>query len=154
MEKDEAVYKTSLLLVQHFRNMNSHSEVRKKKSLGQSGFHTRVFSHMLHPEKEFVFLGISTELKKDERHHPEHVVPCVVLITECRRLIEESHPDEYIAKLLQKHWKVAHITKEQAKKLDEKPLSLKSSMPDGWNFETGDTLARLEKAGIVLKSCE
>lgn len=143
MNREEAVYKTCLLLVQHFRNMSSHSDMRNTESLGQAGFHTRIFSHMLHPEKEFVFAGISTELKVGEKHHSEHVVPCVVLITECRRLINNNHSDEYIAKLLQKHWKVAHITKEESQKLDlNKALGLKSTMPEGWNFETGNTLAR------------
>jgi len=105
---------------------------------------------MLHPEKEFVYLGVSTELNNGEKHHHEHVVPCVVLIVECFRLINENHSDEYIAELLKKHWKVAHITKNQALKLDQE-LRLKNTMPKEWSFETGDTLARLKVAGIVLR---
>lgn len=104
---------------------------------------------MLHPEKEFVLIGTSIEAAQEKIPYPEHVVPCAVLISECRRLILENFADAHIAELLQKHWKIAHITKEQAKKLDTE-LRLKSVMPADWNFETGNTLARLEKAEIHL----
>jgi hypothetical protein len=144
VNKEDLVSATCLLLVRHFRNLIAHNGY---------GIHTRVFQHMLHPEKEFVFSGVSTELKNGDEHHHEHVVPCVVLISECCRLINENHPDEYIAELLKKHWKVAHITKDQALKLDQK-LRLKTTMPKEWKFEAGDTLARFNEAGIMLKDGE
>lgn len=150
MDKEQAIFETCILLVKHFKNMNSHTEYRKKISLGHAGFHTRIFSHILHPEKEFVYVGSSVELNEGEPFHPEHIVPCVVLMNESIRLIKNGHSDEYIAKILQRHWKVAHITKGQAKKLDQE-LGLKTTMPSGWNFETGSSLARLEAAGIKLR---
>lgn len=145
MGKNEVVHETCLLLVRHFRNLIAYGQVSEGY-----GFNTRVFSHMLHPEDKFVFIGTSIDLEEGEKPHPEHVVPCAVLIAECCRLIESNQPDEYIAKLLQKHWKVAHIRKEQAAKLDSKETGLKSTMPPGWSFENGDSLARLEEVRIVL----
>lgn len=141
MDKNEIVYETCILIVRHFRNLITHDGF---------GFHSRIFSHMLHPEKEFVFIGTSGEVTHETPIHPEHVVPCAVLISECRRLILENFSDSEIASLLQKHWKIAHITKQQAIKLDSAPLNLKSKMPPGWNFETGDTVVRLRAAGIEL----
>jgi hypothetical protein len=108
---------------------------------------------MLHPEKEFVYAGhsakVTTETSKRDTH-PEHVVPCATLITECQRLIKAgTHSDEAIAVLLQQHWKVATITKEERVVLDYK-FGYKSNMPTNWTFETGNTFARFVEAEIVL----
>ena len=98
--------------------------------------------------------GMSKQAKAGEPPHPEHVVPCAVLISESFRLIrEQNHSDDEIAKLLQKHWKIATISKSEAKKLDSK-LKLKSRMPKGWCFEDGDTLERLKLAGITIEAKE
>lgn len=76
----------------------------------------------------------------------EHVVPCRTLIVELRRLVIQNFmPDDQIAALLQKNWKVAWITKDQAKQIDK---HYKSEMPNGWKFESGDAMARLK--GIEL----
>ena len=140
MTKDEVVYEACLLLVRHFRNLLLYKI---------NGFNTRIFSHMLHPERDFVFLGTSVEASTASRVHPEHVVPCAVLIVECCRLISAGQPDELVAELLKKHWKIAYITKEQAYELDH-TRKLKSTMPPNWNFETGNTLERLNVANIQL----
>ena len=143
VSKNELVYKTCLLLVQHFRNLLDAKF---------GGFNSRIFQHMLHWEYEFVGIGESIELKDESTFHPEHVVPCAVLISETCRLIELNVlSNEEIATLLQKHWKIAKITKEQAKHIDYK-LGYKSSMPKDWSFETGNTLARLELAKITLET--
>ena len=106
--------------------------------------------HILHPEYKYVGCGISPAVKAGEPKHPEHIVPCAVLVKECFRLIkEQKHSDEEIAKLLQKHWKIATISKAEAKILDSE-LRLKSKMPQGWRFEDGDTFARLKLAGIKI----
>lgn len=144
-ENSDIVLKTCRLLVSHFRNLVEH---------GDLGFHTRLFSHMLHPEPRFVFAGVSQAVTEDTPTHPEHVVPCAKLITECQRLIREGIlSDEEIASLLAKHWKVATITKEEQRRLDYE-LGFKSDMPPEWRFEDGDTFARLSRAGIVLVSRE
>ena len=140
MNKDEVVYETCLLLVRHFKNLLEYKI---------NGFNTRIFSHMLHPERDFVFLGTSVEATTASRLHPEHVVPCAVLIVECCRLISAGKPDAMVAELLKKHWKIAYITKEQAYELDH-TRGWKSTMPPDWNFETGNTLERLDRANIQL----
>ena len=130
--------KTCLLLVSHFRN------------LGARSIHTRLFSHMLHPEAGYVFIGRSQAIGPETPTHPEHVVPCAVLVTECQRMLREGvHAEEQIAALLKRHWKVALITKEEQRRLDCE-LQYKSKMPPGWRFEDGDTFDRFKRAGIVL----
>ena len=143
VDKDDIVYKTCLLLVTHFRNLLVHSE-------DNLGFHTRIFSHFLHPEEKFVFAGKSKMVTSDTPTHPEHVVPCAVLINECKRLINEGQLlDSQIAKLLRKHWRLARITKAEQAKLDFE-LGHKSTMPSGWRFETGNTFERFRLAEIEL----
>ena len=140
MNKEELVNRTCVILVRHFANLVDYGD----------GFHTRIFEHVLHPEYDFVGVGMSQEAVKSEHRYPEHVVPCAVLVQETRRLIEGGkHSVEEIAQLLRKHWKVALLSREQSRYIDHH-LHYKSSMPDGWDFETGDTFARLIAANIVL----
>ncbi|MGD9775172.1 hypothetical protein [Diaphorobacter sp.] len=139
-QQSPVVLKTCTLLISHFRNLREH---------GGGGFHTRLFSHMLHPEHQYVFAGRSITVDQTTPTHPEHVVPCAVLISECQRMIGEDAPDAQIAALLAKHWKVATITKAEQQRLDFE-LGLKSKMPPGWRFEDGDTLARFHAANIYL----
>jgi hypothetical protein len=141
--KDEIVYRTCQVLVRLFRNNYEEDE--------RGCIHTRLFSHILHPETDYVLLGYTEEARLDPKPHLEHVVPCATLVTEVCRLIKEGLlPDDQIASLLQKHWKVAYLSQQQAHCLDH-GLRYKYSMPDGWNFEEGDTYARLIKASIRLE---
>ena len=140
-KRNDIVYETCVILVRHFRNLIKG---------GRRGFHSRIFSYMLHPEDEFVNAGRSVKATTETPTHPEHVVPCAVLISESCRLIEEGAlSDEEIASLLQKHWKIATIAKFEQEYLDSE-LKYKSVMPSGWTFENGDTFARLDEAGISL----
>ena len=142
MDKEKEVYKTALLLVEHFSHCNQR---------GGLGLHSRIFSYMLHPEEEFVAAGQSQAVIDGANHHLEHVVPCAVLISEVNRLINKGMPKEEIAELLTKHWKIVIISKEEAGHLDGKEgLNLKTKMPEGWQFETGDTFRRLELAKINI----
>ena len=142
MEKSESVFRASLLLVKHFKDCLER---------GGKGFHSRIFTYFLHPEADFVGVGQSQEVIDGEPAHPEHVVPCAVLIEEACRLIELGNPEEDIARLMSKHWKIAFISKKQAAHLDSKDgLNMKHSMPSGWYFESGDTYDRLKGAGIDL----
>lgn len=144
-DPSDIVYETSLLLVTHFRNL-----IRLSKN--GYGFNSRIFSHMLHPEKEFIYAGRSEKVTAETPTHPEHVVPCAVLRDECKRLIKAgTHSDEQIALLLQKHWKIAIITKKEQETLDfNSNLGYKSKMPVDWTFETGDTFERFKRANIIL----
>lgn len=142
--KDEIVFRTCQLVVRHIRN---HVEENRE------GIHTRLFSHFLHPETEFVLLGHSPEALASPRDqwHLEHIVPCTALIVNTRRLIEEGRlPDDEISRLLQRHWKLAYITKKQANHLDHE-LKLKWDMPAGWDYEAGDTLHRLKIGHITIE---
>jgi hypothetical protein len=143
MNQEELVYQTCILLIKHFKNLIDAEHI---------GFNSRIFQHMLHWEYDFVGIGHSAEvnLEAEIHPHPEHVVPCAFLIEESRRLIIEGRlSDEEIARLLQKHWKIARITREQARYIDFE-LGYKSTMPPGWSFENGDTLARLNLANIAI----
>jgi hypothetical protein len=143
--KQEIVYRACKTVVQHIKN---HIEEER------GGIHSRLFSHILHPEREFVCVGKSAEVLAGAAVHPEHLVPCIVLIREVRKLLLKKRlADEEIAKLLQKHWKIALISKEQAKYIDFE-LGYRSTMPDGWCFETGDTFERLTAARISLARME
>jgi hypothetical protein len=143
MEKEQVVYRTALQLVEHFSDC---LQTEKR------GVHSRIFSHLLNPEQYFVAIGQSQEVIDGAPPHVEHIVPCAVLINESFKLIENNEPKEDIAKLIVKHWKIAIISKEQAKHLDTKEgLGLKNTMPEGWDYKTGNTYARLEVAGIKLQ---
>lgn len=145
VETEEIHYRACQALVALFRD-----QVEAKLDC----VHTRIFNYVLHPESKYVNCGISPEVKNGGPPHPEHVVPCAVLINESFRLIKEKKKsDDEIAKLLQRHWKIATISKAEAKILDS-DLGLKSRMPEGWRFEDGDTLARLKLAGITIDAKE
>ena len=47
--RDELLYKTCLLLVQHYKNLVEHH----KNNGERMGYHTRLFQHILHPEEAF-----------------------------------------------------------------------------------------------------
>lgn len=143
--KHEVVYRASKTVVQLIRN---HVEEDR------GGIHSRLFSHVLHPEQDFVCIGKSDAVILGASAHPEHLVPCAILIQEVRRLLTEGRlSDDEIAVLLQKHWKIALISKEQARYIDFE-LGYKSRMPDGWSFEAGDMLARLHSANITLAALD
>jgi hypothetical protein len=146
MDKKESVFRASLLLVKHFKDCLDR---------GGKGLHSRVFTYFLHPETEFVGVGQSQEVIDGEPVHPEHLVPCSALIDETCRLIKQEKPEDEIANLLSKHWKIAFISKRQASYIDSKEgLNLKNTMPSGWDFENGDTYERLHRAGITLLPLE
>jgi hypothetical protein len=143
MDKKEAVYRTALQLVEHFTDC---------LQMEKRGVHSRIFPHLLNPEQYFVSVGQSQEVIDGAKSHVEHIVPCVVIIKESFKLIEDNFPKDEIARLIVKHWKIAFISKDQAKHLDTKAgADLKNTMPDNWDYKTGSTFARLDKAGIKLQ---
>jgi hypothetical protein len=141
IDEEEIVFRACKALVGLFRDQIES---------GRRCVHSRIFNYVLHPEEEYVQCGRSRALKAGDKPHPEHVVPCKVLQDECFRLIEHGTlTDSEIATLLQRHWKIAKITKEEARRLDSE-MKLKSSMPGNWRFEDGDTFARFEVANISI----
>jgi hypothetical protein len=142
MDKKGAVYRAGLQLVEHFTDC---------LQMEKRGVHSRIFSLLLNPEQYFVSVGQSQEVIDGAQSHVEHIVPCVVIIKESIKLIEDNFPKDEIAKLIVKHWKIAIISKEQASQLDLKSeLDLKDKMPEGWDYKTGNTNARLDKANITI----
>lgn len=94
---------------------------------------------------------MSKEVVNGATPHPEHVVPCSVIIWESIRLLEEGKSHEEIAKLIAKHWKIVFISKEEASFIDtKKGLNLQHNMPANWDFETGDSFDRLKLAKIEV----
>jgi hypothetical protein len=137
----EILFRTCQTLVRLFRN-----QVEENRLV----VHSRIFNYVLHPEMKYVHFGVSANVTSESKTHPEHVVPCAVLINEIFRLIEEKVlDDDEIASLLQKHCKIVTITKEEAKHIDS-TLKLRSKMPPGWSFEQGDTYERLHRANIKI----
>lgn len=150
MNKEDLVYKTCLLVVQHIKDLIAYEQTTGIRL----GYHSRLFQHLLHPEEDFILLGYSKKLLQDEQalRHPEHIVPCSYMIWELERLIRErNYPDDELAQALQKNWKIAYITKDESYFLDGKEgLNLKSTMPEGWDFMTDNPEARLKLANIEL----
>lgn len=89
--------------------------------------------------------------------HKEHLVPCALLRNQAFAMFWEgkeankdiSDVENKVAAMFGKYLRVAHITPAEAHHLDH-VLKLKTSMPDGWDFETGSVMARLEAARIEL----
>lgn len=135
---------TCRLLVEHFNNITTLDS-------NGCGFHSRVFSHVLHPEEKFILEGYSAGALTGQPTRLEHLVPCIVLFNETKRLLDEGKlTRDEIAQLLQKHWRVARITQSEQQTLDY-IHKLKTTMPIGWKYETDSTLARLEVAHIKLQ---
>jgi identified by metaGeneAnnotator len=144
--KNKLIFQTCLLLVRHITHL-----VEYEKNTGvRIGYHSRIFDSLLHPQEHFVCLGKSEKLSKDVQSRIEHIVPCAYMIETLERLIKaKKYTEEELAHALQKNWKVAHITKEEANFMDFN-LKLKSVMPEDWDFMTGRPEVRLELAGIKL----
>ncbi|MEL5848967.1 MAG: hypothetical protein U7M05_06320 [Candidatus Igneacidithiobacillus chanchocoensis] len=103
---------------------------------------TRLFLEPMIPNK-FVLVWRSTG-----GHYNEHVVPRVLLCQICHEIlaIDSSGKSlKRISEIIKKHLKVVQITKEEQQKLDRE---FKVSMPPGWDYESGDTFARLKEVGI------
>ena len=89
---------------------------------------------------------ISVNQPLSENSYREHVVPCTMILNEAFDMVENDSSDEQVAKMIEKNLKIVHITKDQAKVLDQ-DLGLKTTMPAGWQF--GDNVfARLDVANI------
>ena len=143
MTKNDFIYNICLVYVQHMKVCIEYG----------SGWNTYMFSHLFNrKEEDLISLGKSKAIQENSQTRLEHLVPKAILLIETRRLIEEKKlSDEKIARLLQKHWKVARITKKEQEQLDLKcNLNLKQTMPNGWSYEKDDTLARLKLAKIEL----
>ena len=105
------------------------------------GTHSRLLE-MLVPDS-YVTVGVS----HNGGEWREHLVPLSRIRDECHRLFEEGLGVESAASFIERHMKVAYITRDERERLDFE-LGLKSKMPEGWT--PGDYMARLAAAGINL----
>ncbi|MDO6536248.1 hypothetical protein [Alteromonas stellipolaris] len=82
----------------------------------------------------------------------EHIVPRKVLCSEAHKMFAEGASIEEVAELLERFLKVVLITREEQRYMDSAAgLGLRQRMPEGWNFNDGDSLARLNAAEIKVK---
>lgn len=120
--------------------------------------HSRVMEKMLWMAvcryKNFS-LGESVELRKRRAAGEavstriEHLVPMVYMSACAADMFKKGRSEEDVARMLERCYRTAIILKKEADCIDFKK-GLKTTMPDGWDCETGDVKARLEAAGIQL----
>ena len=106
---------------------------------------TRLFEEALVP-KEFTHVGTSTK----GGEHNEHLVPRALLRDICMKEFDRGRPIEEVAETISSLLKTADITQEEARRLDHE-LQLRTEMPKGWDWQSGDYMARLRCAGIKLR---
>lgn len=142
----QRAFERAAWVLRHFWEEQLHDEKREAR------VHTRLFDPLIHK-------GLITEGKSLEGGgHVEHLVPCALLRDHAFKIFwkgkdenrDISETEKEVAELLGRFLRIAHITPAEARRLDHE-LGLKTTMPDGWNFETGSVMARLEKAGIKLE---
>lgn len=108
------------------------------------GGDTRLFDWLIHPD--YVYVG--TSLKGGE--YREHLVPRAIIRDECLKLFDSGVSVEEVAKSIRVNLKVAKISKQEAKHIDWE-LGLRTTMPNGWTYASGDYMARLRAGNVVLK---
>lgn len=151
MSDTEAINKfirdTCLLAIKHQKNI-----FQLQKSIDKSlGYHSRLLERMFHPEEVLIYKGRSKALmESNSPAYKEHIVPMGYLLNEIWKMIEQGREEEAMAEILQANLGIAYITCEEAARLNNKPLSLKCTMPQGWQLGVDDPLKRLEAAEIIL----
>lgn len=79
----------------------------------------------------------------------EHLVPRALIRDICIELYDEGASIEYVAGVIRKLLKVAWISREEANYIDAE-LGLRTRMPDGWEYTSGDYMARLRAGKVSL----
>lgn len=106
--------------------------------------HTRLFDTLIW--QKYYFVGTSTQ----GAEHKEHVVPCAYIRDLVAELFDQGESVEKAAQVIEKLLKVVAISREERRHLDFE-TGLKTTMPEGWLYETDSVFARLEVAGIEFK---
>lgn len=133
--RDELWERASLRAVMHIRGLWEEK--------GNSD--TRLLDGLILPDA-FTLVGRSRAWSQPGRR--EHVIPRVVVVGECHRMLERGETDDAIAAFIRKHVQIVLISTDECERLDRRDqLGLRQTMPAGWSF--GDDLyARLTVAGI------
>lgn len=111
---------------------------------GEARVHSRLFDRLV--PQQHIYVGRSIK----GGGHLEHLVPCALLRDRAFEMYRDGRTETEVAEMLGRFLRVAHITCAEANRLDNE-LGLKTKMPDGWDFETGSVLARLQAGGIELE---
>lgn len=110
---------------------------------------TRLFMEPIIRDR-FVIVGKS----RNGSTHKEHIVPRVIICTQCHLMFENGESINSVAKFIRKYLKIVLISKHEQKHLDKKVnLNLRQKMPEGWTFENGCEFDRLKVAGIKYDLC-
>jgi hypothetical protein len=129
-------------VLQHYWEEQQH-DTKRDGSREDARVHSRLFDPLIY--EKYVFAGTSTK----GGGYKEHLVPCAMLRNHAFEMYWDNKSIEDVALMLEKFLRIAHITSEEARRIDFEH-KWKSTMPPGWNFETGSATARLTGAGIEL----
>lgn len=107
----------------------------------------RVHSRLFDPLVPRIYIETGTSINGGG--HIEHLVPCVVLRDLAFKMYWDNKTEKDVSEMLSRLLRIARISAAEAHHLDH-VCKLKTRMPDGWCYETGDVLARLVAANIEL----
>jgi len=140
----QRAFERAAWVLRHFWEEQQDDEKRDAR------VHTRLFDPLV-PDCHIV-IG-----KSKKGGHKEHLVPCVMLRDRAFQMFSERKAEKEIAEIekdvaemLGRFLRIAHIHTDEARFLDHE-CELKTTIPPGWNFETGSVMARLEAADIQLE---
>lgn len=135
----------------------SHEELWKRASL-RAAVHmrglweekgssdTRLLESLFLPD---AYTVVGRSIAISGRGRREHVIPRLVVVEECHRMLDAGASDEDVAAFIRAHIKVVIISDEERRRLDHvSELGLRQCMPNGWTFGD-DPYARLSAAGIL-----
>lgn len=132
-------FERSAWVLRHFWEEQQHDT--------EARVHTRLFDPLV--PRHHIYLGKSI----NGGGHIEHLVPCALLLDQAFAMYRKGNTEKEVVEMLGRFLRIAHITPTEARRLDHE-LGLKTKMPDGWDFETGSVMARLEAGGIELISTQ
>lgn len=134
----QRAFERAAWVLRHFWEEQQDDEERAAR------VHTRLFDRLIH--ESYINAGIS----KKGGGHVEHLVPCALLRNRAFEMYWDNKSVHDVAEMLGQFLRVAHISPEEARRLDIE-LGHKTTMPPGWDFDTGSVMARLAAAGIELE---
>ncbi len=108
------------------------------------GAHSRLFETLVGDDD--IVIGTSV----NGGGHREHVVPCCLIRDIAFDMYDKQRTVDDVAEMVGRLLRIAYITEDEANRLDV-ALGLKTTMPEGWDTETGSVMARLDAANIKLE---
>jgi len=107
---------------------------------------SRLLESMMLPD-DLTMVGKSVALTGRGRR--EHVVPRLVIVNECHRMLACGATDAEVAAYIKDHVRIVLVTDEERLRLDRvDQMGLRQTMPPGW-MPGHDIFARLAAADIV-----